>query len=260
MFRDIRINLGRGGLSKMRNIFFILSMDGYSVFINKGIHYNNNIINYSKDRVRFNIRIVSVIGVKMYSTVASIKVVDGDVDIKNISKYSLNKNLIDSNILCIFDKKFFYLVSYFCVFIKYISNQQKMDLLNTIVMSLEVLGISKELIDCIVKYINNYSNKDRLVLVDKDGVKDKKFTNDRVDMLYNKIMEASSTKVRSINIEHELLENLLNVVNNILNLMIDQNLNRSIHNILNDIEINCNNYGTQVYPRNVGGKNILIDK
>jgi len=195
-------------------------------------------------------------GIKKYSTVSSFKDVEGDVnvnvDIKNISKYSLNKNVIDSNILNIFDKKFFNLVSYLCVFNKYISKKQKMELMNTILMSLEVIGISKELIDCIVKYINNYSNKDILLLDGKGTVKVMKISNDRVEKFYYNIME--STKVRSININHELLENLLNVVNNIVNLNIDQNLNSNIQNILNDIEIKCNNYGTQVYHRKVGGR------
>jgi len=109
--------------------------------------------------VHNNFRNVIGNGIKKYSTVSSFKDVEGNVnvnvnvnvnmnvDIKNISKYSLNKNVIDSNILNIFDKNFFNLVSYFCVFIKYISKKQKMELMNTIVMSLEVIGISKELID-----------------------------------------------------------------------------------------------------------------
>ena len=229
--------------------------------INSKIIYK---INLSINRVHNNFRNVIGNGIKKYSTVSSFKDVEGNVnvnvnvnvnmnvDIKNISKYSLNKNVIDSNILNIFDKNFFNLVSYFCVFIKYISKKQKMELMNTIVMSLEVIGISKELIDCIVKYINNYSNKDELLLDDKGNVKVMKISNDRVEKLYYNIME--STKVRSININQELLENLLNVVNNILNLNIDQNLNSNILNILNDIEINCNNYGTQVYHRKVGGR------
>lgn len=122
----------------------------------------------------------------------------------------------------------------------------------TITTSLENIGISKVHIDLIVKNINKYINNEVSVYEFNGKLNVKGFKNDTVELFFYKIIGASSTKMRSIQVDNTLLENLLNVLNNILD--IDEELNKFVYTILSKIEISCSNYGTNVYYKSVGSR------
>jgi len=172
------------------------------------------------------------------------------IDIKNISKFSLNSKLIDINEIIKFNSNFYSLVVYLSVFTKYISKNMKKEIMQSIIINLENIGITKDNIGLIVKYILFYIEKE-ISVYDLNGNFNNNINNQRIELFFYNINEYAVK--RKIEIDQKLLENLLNVINNMLDINIKE-VSDSVYEVMKNTENNCKMFGNDILYRAVGSR------
>lgn len=123
------------------------------------------------------------------------------IEIKNISKFIRNYNLIEKEYLMKFDHYFYNLIVYLSVFNKYISRKMKKDLINGIINNFERIGINKIDIDLIINHIHIYIDKE--ISFDDGMSSGGNFFNKRIELFFYNINEYAVK--RRIDINHNSL-------------------------------------------------------